>query len=70
MANVPDPLDMATEQAERFLQAALDRHARRPVRASAQFCDDCDEAIPLLRQQLVQGCETCTSCQELRERRR
>lgn len=70
MANVPDPLDMAAEQAEYFLQMALQRHTRRPVKASAQFCEDCDDAIPLLRQQLVQGCETCISCQELRERRR
>jgi len=70
MANIPDPLDMASEQTEYLLQAALRRHANRPVKPSAQFCDDCGEAIPLKRQQLVQGCETCISCQELRERRR
>lgn len=70
MDNVADSLDRAAEQTEYLLQAALKRHASRPIKPSAQFCEDCDEAIPLLRQQLVQGCETCVSCQELRERRR
>ncbi|WP_373873659.1 TraR/DksA C4-type zinc finger protein [Pseudomonas rhodesiae] len=37
---------------------------------SAQFCEDCDDPIPLLRQQTIQGCATCVSCQGLRERRR
>ncbi|MDN7142712.1 TraR/DksA C4-type zinc finger protein [Pseudomonas sp. JQ170] len=70
MANLPDPLDVASEQAEYFLQMALQRHTQKPSKPSAQFCEDCDDAIPLLRQQLVSGCETCVSCQELRERRR
>ena len=65
-----DIIDIANDQAEYFLQVALDRR-QRPTRAvSAQFCEDCDEPIPLLRQQTIQGCATCVSCQGLRERRR
>lgn len=65
-----DIIDAANDQAEYFLQVALDRRQRPTCAVSAQFCDDCDESIPLLRQQTVQGCATCVSCQELRERRR
>lgn len=65
-----DLVDVANDQAEYFLQVALDRR-QRPTRAvSAQICEDCDEPIPLLRQQTIQGCATCVSCQGLRERRR
>ncbi|MEX3777815.1 TraR/DksA C4-type zinc finger protein [Pseudomonas sp. MYb118] len=63
-----DVIDIANDQAEYFLQVALARRQRPTCAVSAQFCEDCDEAIPLLRQQKVAGCATCVSCQELRER--
>lgn len=65
-----DAIDLANDQAEYFLQMSLQRHARMSAKPSAQFCDDCDEPIPLARQQSAEGCETCIDCQELRERRR
>ncbi|WP_325985573.1 TraR/DksA C4-type zinc finger protein [Pseudomonas protegens] len=66
-----DVIDIANDQADYFLQVALDRCQRQTTTAaSAEFCEDCDEPIPLLRQQMVRGCQTCVSCQELRERRR
>lgn len=65
-----DIADLANEQADYFLQMSLQRQQRVVSKPSAQFCDDCDVPIPLLRQQSVAGCETCVSCQELRERRR
>jgi phage/conjugal plasmid C-4 type zinc finger TraR family protein len=65
-----DVIDIANDQAEYFLQVALDRRPRPTNAISAQFCEDCDEPIPLLRQQTIQGCATCVSCQGLRERRR
>ncbi|MBZ3661964.1 TraR/DksA C4-type zinc finger protein [Pseudomonas monteilii] len=65
-----DVIDVANDQADNHLQVALQRRLRPVSRPSAQFCEDCDEPIPVKRQQLVAGCETCTSCQELRERRR
>ena len=65
-----DDIDRANDQAEYFLQVALDRRQRPACAVSAQICEDCDEPIPLLRQQTIQGCATCVSCQGLRERRR
>lgn len=65
-----DAIDLANDQAEYFLQVSLQRHTRTASKPSAQICDDCDEPIPLARQQSVVGCETCVSCQELREHRR
>ncbi|MDD2056308.1 TraR/DksA C4-type zinc finger protein [Pseudomonas sp. GD03860] len=63
-----DIADLANDQADYFLQMSLQRQLRASAKPSAQFCEDCDEPIPALRQQLVAGCETCVSCQELRER--
>ena len=66
-----DDIDRANDQAQYLLDMALQR-ARRvaSARPSAEFCEDCDDPIPLLRQQTIQGCATCVSCQELRELRR
>ena len=66
-----DDIDRANDQAQYLLDMAL-QHARRVAsnRPSAEFCEDCDNPIPLLRQQTIQGCATCVSCQELRELRR
>lgn len=66
-----DVIDIANDQADYFLQVALDRRQRQATTAaSAEFCEDCDEPIPLRRQQMVRGCQTCVSCQELREAKR
>ena len=71
-----DDVDLANDYVDEFLQRALARRALEKrlreanATASAELCVDCDDAIPLLRQQAVQGCETCLSCEELRERRR
>jgi phage/conjugal plasmid C-4 type zinc finger TraR family protein len=69
MANMSDIIDVANQQAEYFLQMALASRPRPTCAVSAQFCEDCDEPIPLLRQQAIQGCVTCVDCQGLRERR-
>ncbi|WP_310171200.1 TraR/DksA C4-type zinc finger protein [Pseudomonas extremaustralis] len=65
-----DDIDIANEAAERFRLHALACRPRPTCSVSAQFCEDCGEPIPLLRQQTIQGCATCVSCQGLRERRR
>lgn len=65
-----DVADIANDQAQYLLDMALKSRAPAPVRASAQFCEVCEEAIPLLRQQKVPGCQACVSCQAQRERRR
>ncbi|WP_338806876.1 TraR/DksA C4-type zinc finger protein [Pseudomonas chlororaphis] len=66
-----DDIDRANEQADYLLQVALERRQRPATGvASAEWCVDCDEPIPLLRRQTIEGCQTCVSCQGLRERRR
>lgn len=64
-----DDVDNANDEAEYHLQAALRRVQSVSVAASALFCDDCDEPIPELRRQAIQGCFTCIDCQSRRERR-
>ncbi|RZI33113.1 TraR/DksA C4-type zinc finger protein [Pseudomonas orientalis] len=65
-----DDIDIANDAAEHFRQLALARRPRPTCSVSAQFCEDCDEPIPLLRQQTIQGCATCVSCQQIREVKR
>ena len=66
-----DDIDRANDQAQYLLDVALQRSRPAPsTRVSAQFCVDCDESIPLLRQQTIAGCQTCVHCQEIREVKR
>lgn len=41
-----------------------------PKGPSLSHCNDCGEAIPLQRQQVVTGCTMCIDCQQLFERRK
>lgn len=66
-----DIVDLANDYADEFLQRALEQCRLVATNAaSAEFCVDCDEPIPVLRQEKAIGCETCIDCQALRERRR
>ena len=62
IASIPFPATLTAMRESRL--------ARLPDGPSAVACVDCDEPIPLARQQSVAGCETCIDCQGLRERRR
>ena len=66
-----DIVDLANDYAEECLQRALEQRRVAATNAvSAEFCVDCDEPIPLLRQQKVEGCQTCIDCQHIREQRK
>ncbi|WP_095096631.1 TraR/DksA C4-type zinc finger protein [Pseudomonas sp. Irchel 3A5] len=66
-----DVIDIANDQADYFLQVALDRRKRSLVATvSAEDCEDCGEPIPEPRRVAVLGCGTCIDCQAIRERRR
>ncbi|MCY1293241.1 phage/conjugal plasmid C-4 type zinc finger protein, TraR family [compost metagenome] len=68
-----DFADMGSERSEQLLAEALARHQRAAQAApatSALWCEDCGEAIPLLRREKVLGCQTCIDCQHVRETRR
>jgi phage/conjugal plasmid C-4 type zinc finger TraR family protein len=41
--------------------------ARTPSGPSAEFCDDCGEAIPARRREALPGVRTCVSCQAQRD---
>jgi len=65
-----DIADIANDHAQYLLDNALLRRAPAAALPSAETCEDCDEPIPLLRQQSIVGCQTCVPCQTLRERRK
>jgi len=66
-----DVIDMANDHAELVLHHALLRACARPAKSavSAEFCMDCGDDIPQPRRIAAPGCDTCISCQTLRERR-
>lgn len=65
-----DMVDIANDRAEFLLGLTLQQLASKAAKASAQFCEDCGDPIPLKRQEAAPGCDACFECQGLRERRR
>jgi phage/conjugal plasmid C-4 type zinc finger TraR family protein len=68
-----DVFDRAQEREEEMRQDALAEQARRAHlgdRASAKFCERCDEPIPQARRLAVPGVQTCVVCQQVLERSR
>jgi phage/conjugal plasmid C-4 type zinc finger TraR family protein len=59
---VQDQIDDTVKDA---VEAARARLARGP---SAEFCDDCGEAIPEKRRNALPGVRTCITCQAERDR--
>lgn len=59
-----DEVDIASEQAEEMMDRTISA-IRSKVHSgeSAYFCIDCDEEIPELRREKVQGCKRCADCQ-------
>ena len=47
--------------------AVLGARSRMPVGPSAEFCDECGEAIPERRRQAIPGVRTCVACQSGRD---
>lgn len=58
---VQDQIDDTVSDA---VAAARARMARGP---SAEFCDECGEAIPERRREAVPGVRTCVACQSERD---
>ncbi len=58
---VQDQIDDTVKDA---VEAARARLAKGP---SAEFCDDCGEAIPLRRRAPLAGVRTCVACQTARD---
>jgi phage/conjugal plasmid C-4 type zinc finger TraR family protein len=62
-----DTIDMAQERQALMPEKQI-AHARPLVtQASAQFCIDCDGAIPEVRRRAIPGVSRCVACQEIAE---
>lgn len=62
-----DQIDRANELAEQEREHALAKLRQKPTACSRLFCEDCDEPIPELRRNTVQGCTRCVECQQIFE---
>ena len=62
---VNDQIEVST--AEAIARARL-RAAAAPAADSAEFCAECDEAIPAARRQAIPGVQLCVACQSGRDR--
>lgn len=58
-----DTIDQAQHQSELILQHEIRQATHRTSMPTRTHCIDCDEPIPLLRQQKVAGCQRCVACQ-------
>ena len=56
---VQDQIDASIEDAIQQARANL------PQGESLAFCEECDNAIPLARQQAIPGVRLCVQCQEI-----
>lgn len=64
---VADPIDLANDNAQRRLDAALASRARMATTPSLTHCEDCDDPIPQARRDAVPGVATCIECQSINE---
>lgn len=62
-----DPIDLANENAQRRLDAALASRARMATTSSLTHCEDCGDPIPQARRNAVPGVATCIECQAFTE---
>jgi phage/conjugal plasmid C-4 type zinc finger TraR family protein len=60
---VQDQIDDTIKDAVRGARANM------PAGPSAEYCDECGEAIPEKRREVLLGVRTCVSCQTARDAR-
>ncbi|OOS08060.1 transcriptional regulator, TraR/DksA family [Moraxella cuniculi DSM 21768] len=58
-----DVIDTAQTQSELILEHQIRQATQKTSLPTRTHCIDCDEPIPLLRQQKVTGCQRCVACQ-------
>ncbi|MGL4193193.1 MAG: TraR/DksA C4-type zinc finger protein [Vibrio sp.] len=67
-----DVIDQAAKTEAKFQQMALANHRARAEHLarlpSRSHCLECDDPIPVQRQEKIEGCQYCTTCQAERER--
>ncbi|MDO4897654.1 MAG: TraR/DksA C4-type zinc finger protein [Moraxella sp.] len=65
-----DAIDKAQIQSELILEYQIRQATQKTSLPTRTHCIDCDEPIPLLRQQKVAGCQRCVACQTQFENRK
>ncbi len=63
-------IDQANELVEQNINNAIQAHRINRSAVSAEYCEECGEAIPQARRVAVTGCQTCADCQSLLELKR
>ena len=58
-----DTIDKAQRQSELILEHQIRQATQKASLPTRTHCIDCNELIPLLRQQKVAGCQRCVACQ-------
>lgn len=61
-----DDIDIAQERQERALEQQLAQRVQYKGE-SAEFCEECGDAIPQARRELIPGVQLCVSCQSVRD---
>jgi len=62
-----DWIDESQEYQLRMLEEHIARATKAPCSTSAQFCEDCETAIPEQRRKIIPGVQRCIECQEINE---
>ncbi|EAA8526600.1 TraR/DksA family transcriptional regulator [Salmonella enterica subsp. enterica serovar Cerro] len=63
-------IDLANELVEQNINNAIQAHRINRNAVSAEYCEECGEAIPEARRIVVPGCQTCAECQVVIELKR
>jgi phage/conjugal plasmid C-4 type zinc finger TraR family protein len=63
-----DPLDVAAEETTKQLEVALENRVTY-TGVSNEFCEDCDDEIPLARRLAGVDAKKCVYCQTKAERK-
>lgn len=64
-----DIADVANDLMLERIDHALAARKPAPLRASFEYCVDCDDAIPQARRLAARGCMRCAGCQQALEKK-
>ena len=65
-----DTIDEAQVVSEKFYNIELNKIKTEMEEEGAEFCEDCEEEIPVARRYAMPSCKTCIVCQGKREKGR
>lgn len=65
-----DLIDQATANIDAEMSYIVQRHAQRKRAVKTDYCEECGEFIPLIRQEATGGTDHCAECLSIKERKR